>query len=160
MRLKTAPNQTWKLPLGLYSNTAELFTATLQLVIKRDDVMIGMYLDDAITSNYRLPVWQRLRGAVTWEKPSLHCATQLSIQYSIPSPYITDDTLCSLYTRKTRLYNDFNPLNAELNPICYLLALLGAHHFLHVSRIRVKSLTLRLLSYIYIYIWSTYSWCF
>ena len=51
-----------------------------------------------------------------------------------------------------------NPLNAELNPICYLLALLGAHHFFHVSRIRVKSLTLRLLmSYIYIYIWSTYS---
>jgi hypothetical protein len=32
-----------------------------------------------------------------------------------------------------------NPLNDELNPICYLLALLGAHHFLHVSRIRVKS---------------------
>jgi len=31
-----------------------------------------------------------------------------------------------------------NPLNAELNPICCLLALLGAHHFLHVSRIRVK----------------------
>jgi len=44
-----------------------------------------------------------------------------------------------------------NPLNAELNPICYLLTLLP-HHFLHVSRIRVKSLTLRLLmSYIYIY---------
>ena len=43
-----------------------------------------------------------------------------------------------------------NPLNAELNPICYLLALLGAHHFLHVSRIKVNSLTLRLLmSYIY-----------
>jgi len=43
-----------------------------------------------------------------------------------------------------------NPLNAELNPICYLLALLGAHHFLHVSRIRVKLLTLRrLMSYIY-----------
>ena len=42
-----------------------------------------------------------------------------------------------------------NPLNPKLNPICYLLALL-AHHFLHVSRMRVKSLTLRLLmSYIY-----------
>jgi len=52
----------------------------------------------------------------------------------------------------------FNPLNPELNPICYLLALLGAHHFLHVSRIRVKLLTFRLLmSYIYIYIWSTHS---
>jgi len=32
----------------------------------------------------------------------------------------------------------FNPLNAELNPICPLLALLGAHHILHVRRIRVK----------------------
>jgi len=32
-----------------------------------------------------------------------------------------------------------NPLNAELNPICHLLALLGAHHILHVSRIRVKA---------------------
>ena len=41
-------------------------------------------------------------------------------------------------------------LDAELNPICYLLALLGAHHFLHVSRIRVKLLTLRrLMLYIY-----------
>ena len=52
-----------------------------------------------------------------------------------------------------------NPSNPELNPICYLLALLGAHHFLHVSRIRVKLLTFRLLMS-YIYIWSTHSWCF
>jgi len=28
----------------------------------------------------------------------------------------------------------FNPLNAILNPICPSLALLGAHHILHVSR--------------------------
>jgi hypothetical protein len=33
-----------------------------------------------------------------------------------------------------------NPLNAELNPICHLLALLGAHRILHVSRIRVNLL--------------------
>ena len=32
-----------------------------------------------------------------------------------------------------------NPLNAELNPICHLLALLGAHHILHVSGIRVNN---------------------
>jgi len=58
------------------------------------------------------------------------------------------------------------PLNAKLNSICHLLALLGAHHILHVSRIRVNgversgfilhtpmtNLTLRrLMSYIYIY---------
>jgi tRNA G37 N-methylase TrmD len=33
--------------------------------------------------------------------------------------------------------NYINPLNTEVNPICSLLTL-GAHHFLHVSRIRVK----------------------
>jgi len=31
-----------------------------------------------------------------------------------------------------------NPLNTELNPICHLLALLGAHHIFHVSGLRVK----------------------
>ena len=63
---------------------------------------------------------------------------------------------CSLFLYFLLSYLSFgvNPLNAELNPICYLLALLGAHHFLHVSRIRVKSLIFMLLmSYIYIYIY-------
>ena len=51
--------------------------------------------------------------------------------------------------REWRWRHFFNPLNPELNPICYLLALLGAHHFLHVSRIRVKLLTFRrLMSFI------------
>ena len=31
-----------------------------------------------------------------------------------------------------------NPLNSKLNPICHLLALLRAHHKLHISRLRVK----------------------
>jgi hypothetical protein len=31
-----------------------------------------------------------------------------------------------------------NSLNAELNPICHLLSLLGAHHIFHVSKIRVN----------------------
>jgi hypothetical protein len=38
-------------------------------------------------------------------------------------------------------YGDINPLNAELNPICHLLALLGARHILHVSGVRVKGET-------------------
>jgi len=36
------------------------------------------------------------------------------------------------------MLTSFNPLNAKLNPICHLLALLGAHHILHVSGLRVK----------------------
>ena len=64
-----------------------------------------------------------------------------------PQTYILDRTVTDIGILATTA---LNPLNAELNPICYLLASLGAHHFLHVSRIRVKSLTLRLLiSYIY-----------
>ena len=54
------------------------------------------------------------------------------------------------FNTKPCLSFTINPLNPELNPICYLLALLGAHHFLHVSRIRDKILTFRrLMSYIY-----------
>jgi hypothetical protein len=34
--------------------------------------------------------------------------------------------------------SEFEGLNDELNPICHLLALLGAHPIFNVSRIRVK----------------------
>ena len=38
------------------------------------------------------------------------------------------------------IYFNINPLNAELNPIGHLLALLGVPHILHIGRIRVKPL--------------------
>jgi hypothetical protein len=33
---------------------------------------------------------------------------------------------------------EINPLNADLNPTCHLLVLLGAHPILYISRIRVE----------------------
>ena len=39
---------------------------------------------------------------------------------------------------EVRKQYQINPLNAELNPIYHLLALLGAHHIFHFSGIRVK----------------------
>jgi len=36
------------------------------------------------------------------------------------------------------MFRSVNPLNAEFNPICHLLTLLGAHHILHLIRIRVN----------------------
>jgi len=48
---------------------------------------------------------------------------------------------CMMLVMKLRTQELFNPLNAELNPICHLLALLGAHLILHISRIRVKMST-------------------
>jgi hypothetical protein len=39
----------------------------------------------------------------------------------------------------SRWYMGFSPLNAELNPICHLLALLGSANIVVVSRLRVNS---------------------
>ena len=74
------------------------------------------------------------------------CLNDWRHSFTLQLHHSTDHSEAAKKSRTTL----FNPLNPELNPVCYLLALL-AHHFLHVSRIRVKSLTLRLLmSYIYI----------
>ena len=65
---------------------------------------------------------------------------------------VADTHFPNLFRSQHTARFQLNPLNPELNPICYLLALLGTHHFLHVSRIRVQLLNFRLLmSYIYIY---------
>ena len=50
----------------------------------------------------------------------------------------------------------FNPLNPELNPVCHLLALLGAHPILHISRIRVNAVVInrkKLFTYILFRVW-------
>jgi hypothetical protein len=49
-----------------------------------------------------------------------------------------------------------HPLSAELNPICHLLALLGAHPIFHISRIRVKEKSLVVCSgFNWLKIWSS-----
>ena len=82
----------------------------------------------------------------------LYEPSNLTFQYfTVCSKRLSQWFLC-LSERKTAIISAYNinPLKPELNPICYLLALLGAQHFLHVSRIRVKLLTFRrLISYIY-----------
>ena len=47
--------------------------------------------------------------------------------------------ICYTFLHILVLYT-FNPLNAELNPICHLLALLGGATIVVVSRLRVKHL--------------------
>ena len=103
---------------------------------------------NSVVWQYYVPVQLRFLSVTTrlklWWNLKLLCL----------SYYDREVFLCHSYSSFTY----FNPLKPELNSICYLLALL-AHHFLHVSRIRVKSLNFRWLMS-YIYIWSTHSWCF
>ena len=55
---------------------------------------------------------------------------------------LTTDIHFKIQTNSTlktsRTYFVISPLNAELNPIRHLPALLGAHHILHGSRVKVK----------------------
>jgi len=101
-------------------------------------------------------LWRKIQNSVTLRHLSYLVTNELQVKidFLVPSPVSQiHGSSCRLtvqYASAERLSRVLNPLNAELNPICYLLALLGVHHFLHVSRIRVKSLTLRqLMSYVY-----------
>jgi len=58
------------------------------------------------------------------------------MQYAKIRDFPADNSVS--FTCKYQVYVSLNPLYAKLNPICHLLALLGAHHILHVSRIRVN----------------------
>jgi len=78
--------------------------------------------------------------------PNVHCSHRQNCVFSLSLTL----SISLAYTYLIHGYEIVNTLKPELNPICCLLALLGAHHFLHVSSIRVKSLTFRrLMSYIY-----------
>ena len=71
-------------------------------------------------------------GSGTW------CYLVSTFFYPLWWPYT-----CSTYKKiyiYIYIYIYINPLNAELNPICHLLSLLGVHHILHISRIRVNPL--------------------
>ena len=95
-----------------------------------------------------------LRACTDWDLSRLYTSTSTICNTETNNQTCVRRTFYWLIyvTHNGMKYIKVNPLKPELNPICYLLAVLGAHHFLHVSRIRVKSLTFRrLMSYIYIY---------
>jgi len=99
---------------------------------------------------HRMVAWRNILS-LQQQQRSVHLyglKRQLSL-FSLLAPFHWNYLLWEIFSSHGCLIW-FNPLKPELNSICYLLALLGAHHFLHVSRIRVKLLTFRLLmSYIY-----------
>jgi len=80
-----------------------------------------------------------------WRCRAIHSYLRRQWRWGFNStPYLLDlGDFVALRAILDALAEHINASKPELNPICYLLALLGAHRFLHVSRIRVKLLTLR-----------------
>jgi hypothetical protein len=75
------------------------------------------------------------------DETSAYVVCECEALAALSHTYLGSLFLCPADVRsyKSReILNLFNPLKAELNPICPLLALLGAHPILHISRIRVK----------------------
>ena len=93
----------------------------------------------ATTSNKNLKIFH------TWSLNPFQLCFVLEF-LTTPWLLIADNTAClclstmrfEITERHLLLEFRINPLNAELIPICHVLALLEPHHILHVSRIRVK----------------------
>ena len=123
LRLERADKHFWVVMYVSLTHRVGLLSRYLKISLKtvHDSVLCSVTETDCNL--------QSMRKVVT--EVQLHLLSSCSRRLIHPAVLITPTNDTSL----------FNPLNPELNPICYLLALL-AHHFLHVSRIRVKLLTL------------------
>jgi hypothetical protein len=87
-----------------------------------------------------MPVAYRyIRGSYFLRKQKMNKSKKNYIKFAMPVAKHTAEYVSKCCLEGILSAWDFiNPLNAPLNPICHLLALLAAHHILSVSRIRVK----------------------
>ena len=83
------------------------------------------------------------RTAYTEPQCLYECDLYLYLYINISQPIIIFNlrtaafkAYCAILVRRSNFRHQASP---QLNPICLLLALLKAHHILHVSRIRVKA---------------------
>jgi hypothetical protein len=89
------------------------------------------------------PVWRWLGGYVTLGRTfySLLLQQEAVAAHSYCNILWLIAFLKEVFIRNTIITLCFNPLNAELNPICHLLALLGGATIVVVSRLRVNYIT-------------------
>ena len=75
-----------------------------------------------------------------WERERVTRTITLCLQRPVERHYF------GLLHHKIAVWRLHNSLNAELHPICHLLAWVRAHHILYVSRVRVNMLYIENLS--------------
>jgi hypothetical protein len=128
----------------------ELPRVASKSVVYRFDLEV-LHFQNVIQSEVRRK-WNAQKNGVC---PSLHPLTPYSNSvnfYKNLQFRIASELGENMYKMQTKfplhffveIIRTINTLSPELNSICYLLALLLlAHHFVHVNRIRVKSLNVR-----------------
>ena len=103
--------------------------------------VLSVSSSEIVSPWYHLAQGAGLRNCTVAPLRHIRCSASLSDTVCIPP--LGWETVLWAYTAKIFViielcFGCINPLNAELNPICHLLALSGAHHIFHLSRIRVK----------------------
>jgi hypothetical protein len=82
--------------------------------------------------------WSGRRGAMKTAKSLIHHRLYPSLVQNPDLPEKNAGVVNTSIKLLSLGWVSLNPLNAELNPICHLLALLVAHPILHNNRIRVN----------------------
>ena len=129
--VKCADNRKWWIVKDATESRSDLITGiTLEFAWK----YWGCPLDVSVSA---VGVSVRSEGAGRSARRDL-CLSRCKIRgiWTIISQPV--NVLLGAHQQIARSTKSLNPLNAELNLISHLLALLGAHHILHVSRVRVN----------------------
>jgi len=130
MLLVTMHKQNYVLYRLKPNNITEKGNTTAEIL----NIYIYIYIYNCIFNNCWFYSRHFLRGAdVQWMTKGPSC--------TLSFPKMCSEIISQGICRQSFLINSFNPFNTfspELNPICHLLALLGAHHIFHVSGLRVK----------------------
>jgi hypothetical protein len=89
------------------------------------------YIGDALPY-----IWHMLNKSVVMLLVCNYCCSEVRNKLNLRT---RNSAFCMIAFYEDRTFPSVpNPLNAEINSICHLLVLLGAHPILHISRIRVK----------------------
>jgi hypothetical protein len=117
----------------LFKSLPSILTLNIKFGVVTE-ILMKFQVSRNVTSCRILCICQRF-GGTTFPCSIINC---LPVNTKTPKKILIPCVLCIRSDVIQIIRKCFNPLNAELNHICHLLTLLGAHPIFHISRIRVN----------------------